>query len=224
MMLLAWVVETIRAAYAVCVSCLGRRRQTTWNGIVLDPRGSSGLKNLLGLGMAKIARRREMSKISQSTPQALEAFHAPDPHDFWNESHYYNGCDGLTNDRFITRISRRGQGANVSYIFLLLDIAGHGTFSLEADDVPVDHSDEHPSGLGLSFTCEKPLQRWRLRYAGPMRRGCVHPSLALDMEELTNSGQSVHVELDLIYERETPLFWYALLPSSCLLPQVYPPA
>ena len=203
------------------------------DGTVMDPRGGPGIKNLLARGMARIARGKELRKVRGSTPEALEDFHHPEDHDFFNESHYYNGCDAQNDDRIITRISRRGRGAKISYVFLLLDTTEHGPLSLEEDRVPVTSSaggpgqGDHPEAVGLSYICEEPMRRWRLHYEGPMRRGAYVPpatwreqsaggeqqgrrgrQLNDEEEDEADGFETVQVVIDLVYERDTPVFWY----------------
>ena len=195
------------------------------DGALLDPAGGPRWKNMLGEAMAWIARRREVAKSSGSTDAETEAFHRPEPSDFFNESHYYNGSDEATQDRVVTRISRRGAGANVSYVFLLLDLAEHGALTLEADDVPVDHAQDHPAALGVSYVCEVPMRRWRLRYDGLLRRGhrdaYAASGRAADKAWDGPGGESVRVKLDLVYERDSPVFWRVPRPHCAGAPSTH---
>ena len=176
----------------------GRRNKNA-----MAPTGSrtSMLKNKVAWCMALIARRKESRKYSASTHAELEAFHVPVDHPFFNESYYFNGADER-NQRFITRISRHGRMGGHSYVFLLLDIDGIGILSLEKDDVKSETQHPNPIACGVSYTCEEPMKRWRIRYKGPMRRGCVPPSSSKMKDQFED------VELDLVYERTTPTFWY----------------
>ena len=173
------VALAVSVAVLATLAALARGKASAYvvvGGAKLDPRGGSALKNWFARAVcARVARRKEIAKVRSSNAREIEAFHRPEPHDFFNESHYYNGCDAATEDRFITRISRRGKGGKVSYVMLFVDSAEHGPLSLEADNVPVNLAVDHPEALGVSFVCEEPLRRWRVRYSGPMRRGCIHP-------------------------------------------------
>jgi hypothetical protein len=172
--------------------------------IGLDPVGAqhSAFKTIISRFMARIAQWKESRKFASSSPASLEAYHAPFDHEFGNESHYFNGADETTRDRFVTRISRRGKNAKQSYVFLLLDLYHEGELSLEAD---VEASTTtNPSALGLQYECIIPMKQWRLKYSGMMRRGCFHPR---NSEALAKAEQ-VHVEMDLVYDVDTPLFWY----------------
>ena len=171
----------------------------------LDPVGGTPLKNLLGLGMAKIAQTREQAHASWSLKE-LEGFHAPDIHPFWNESYYFNGCDLNTHDRIITRISHRGINADKSYVFLLLDLKQYGYLTLEEDDVDWKSEpnalDGNPRANGLTYECIDPMQTWRLTYDGVLTDGHKVPWLK------TKNTRTKHVKLDLTYCNDTPTFWY----------------
>jgi len=170
---------------------------------VEDPVGTENVfKKKIADMMVWIAQRKEVAKSTKATPEALEAWHKPENHAFFNESYYFNGCDLKTRDRFITRISHRSYNGSRSYVFLLVDSKEHGTFALE-EDIPAE-STSNPTGMGLSYHCEIPMKRWRIKYSGPMRRKCTHPR---DYEGLAYSEQ-VQVDVDLVYETESPLFWY----------------
>lgn len=176
-------------------------------GNVLDPVGGNRLKNAIGIIMALIARFRERQSTSKATLQQLEAFHKPEAHDFFNESYYFSGCEKNSKDRLISRISRRGAGGEKSYVFMLLDIDGVGPLSLEEDNVPVSEEAKAsglPSALGVNYECIEPMQKWRVTYSGKMRRGCPTPDQAKNLK----TDDLVQVELDLIYERQTPVFYY----------------
>mmetsp|Transcript_3545 Transcript_3545/g.4265 ORF Transcript_3545/g.4265 Transcript_3545/m.4265 type:complete len:447 (-) Transcript_3545:1409-2749(-) len=175
------------------------------DGNIMDPVGGNRLKNGIAFGMASIAKLKEQAKFESETLKEVESFHKPENHPFFNESHYYNGADRHNQDRIITRISRRGGGGKKSFIFLLLDLEKYGIFALEEDDVPVDLTVDNPSGLGLSFECIEPMKKWRLKYKGELRKGCVKPSV---LKEGKEKFETAHVEFDLLYETDTPLFWY----------------
>ena len=167
-----------------------------------DPVGTRNyLKGTIARLMTWIAQKKETSK-SLKPEKVLEEWHKPENHAFFNESYYFNGCDLETRDRFITRISHRSYLGSRSYVFLLIDSKEHGYLALE-EDVPAENT-KFPSAMGLHFICEVPMKKWRLKYSGPMRRNCTHPR---NYDELAYS-ERVHVDLDLTYETETPLFWY----------------
>lgn len=172
------------------------------NKNVLDPVGGNRLKNALAKGMASIAKSRETKKSKSESLKEIESFHKPEPHPYFNESHYYNGAD-LKDDRFITRVSRRGEGGKKSYVFMLLDLKEFGTFFLEQDNVPVDATKDNPNASGVEYTCLDPMKKWRIQYKGELYKGpCVAPA------KLKPDAEKIHVELDLVYERDTPVFWY----------------
>jgi hypothetical protein len=188
---------------ALLAVTLSRPEPVITHANVEDPVGSrNALKTTIANWMAWIAQRKEVRKSSEAETHALESWHKPENHAFFNESYYFNGCDKTNRDRFITRISRRSYNGSRSYVFLLLDLKDHGTFALE-EDVAAENS-KNPTAMGLSYKCEIPMRRWKIRYSGPMRRNCTHPR---NYEALANS-ERVHVELDLTYETESPLFWY----------------
>ena len=170
----------------------------------LDPVGGTSFKNLLGLGMAKIAEARERAHSSW-TLEELESFHVPDIHKFWNESYYFNGCDRATNDRIITRISHRGEHANKSFVFLLLDLTKYGPLTIEEDNVDwrkeLNAEDGNPRALGLVYECVDPMQTWRITYNGEMTDGHQIPWEKKNIKKR-------NVCLDLTYENDTPTFWY----------------
>jgi hypothetical protein len=212
-----WLLAPGLAALAGACCCvlaawwlLGRpvaRRDAQGN--VLDPVGSSRLKNTLGQGMALVAKARERASFAGALgPLEIERFHRPEPHPFFNESYYYNGCDERTRDRIITRISRRGAGGGKSYVFLLIDSARHGPLSLEQDDVPASVSEADPCALGLRFELLEPMRRWRLTFKGRMSKGCPSPAERAALRAAGREPASVEVELDLVYERDSPVFWY----------------
>ena len=172
------------------------------NKNVLDPVGGTRLKNVIATGMASIAKSRETKKSRSETVLEIERFHKPEPHPYFNESYYYNGADE-GNDRFITRISRRGEGGKKSYVFMLLDLKELGTFFLEKDNVPVDLTKEDPAALGLVYELMEPMKKWRIKYKGSLYKGaCVAPA------KLREDAETAEVEIDLVYERDTPVFWY----------------
>jgi len=180
---------------------------------VLDPVGGTTLKNLLGLGMAKVAKRRENAHSSW-TLEELEGFHTPDIHKFWNESYYFNGCDLKTRDRIITRISHRGEHANLSFVFLLLDLEKYGYLTLEKDNVDwrkeKDAHDGNPRAKGLVYKCVDPMQTWRIEYDGPLTNGHNVP---WEQENNTvgnkqKQKKTSNVQIDLTYYNDTPTFWY----------------
>ncbi len=203
-----------------------RDRSLPEDGRPLDPRGGTRWKNLLGLGMARVARAREAAHAGAWSLGALEGFHAPDVHPFWNESYYFNGCDQRTRDRVITRISHRGVDAARSFVFLLLDLRDYGALTLEVDDVDwaaePGHEDGQPRALGLTYVCVDPMQEWRMRYDGEMRVGHRDPwaqGPRVDSRRrsggtpTTTAGSSNNspfrrVRLDLTYRNDTPTFWY----------------
>ena len=235
-------------AFAVAAFCLGRPWRSA-RARALDPAGGARWKNAVARGMAWVARRRERAKARawMRSPRgrlALERFHAPEPHRYFNESFYFNACDAGTGDRVVTRVSRHGVDGARRYVFLLVDSAAHGTLTLDEDGpappggggrARVEEGDA-PRGLGLRYDADEamPLQRVRVRYAGYMRReraagpargGRPVPPAVYD----TNTDDSdcsdgskggtdgtrtadgcdrVFVELDLVYENDTPTFWY----------------
>lgn len=180
------------------------------SGNILDPVGSTRLKNALGWGMAMIAKRRERASFASASAHAIERFHKAEPHPFFNESYYFNGCDLQSQDRVITRISRRGEGGKLTYVILLLDTAKYGALALEADDVPAETDCADPRALGLQYECLEPMERWRVTYKGKMRRGYAPPAQVKAEKAAADGGgaQYVDVELDLEYRRDTPVFWY----------------
>ena len=192
------------AFQAYCTHAPAKPNLTT-----LDPVGGTSFKNLLGLGMAKIAARRERAHSSWSL-QELEGFHAPDIHKFWNESYYFNGCDLKTHDRIITRISHRGEHATKSFVFLLLDLKKYGYFTLEEDNVdwqrenPNGIDDGRPRAMGLVYECIDPMQTWTIKYNGPLTEGHNPPWIQSTAPNLKTRT----VAIDLTYYNETPTFWY----------------
>lgn len=173
-------------------------------GRELDPVGSTRLKNFIGWLMAKIAKYREHQKFAAaSSLLQIERFHEPEAHEFFNESHYYNGCEGKSRDRIITRISRCGIGGKKSYVFLLIDSTEHGELALEIENVPSNLSIEDPSAEGLTFTLIEPMNQWRLTFKGKMRKKCISPKV-----NNIESVEDVQVEIDLKYTRNSPIFWY----------------
>lgn len=180
---------------------------------VLDPVGGTYVKNVLGLCMAKIAKRREQAHASW-TLKELEGFHKPDIHKFWNESYYFNGCDLKTRDRIITRISHRGLNAEKSYVFLLLDLKKYGYFTLEVDDLlwrNQPNSDTgHPSALGLMYKCVDPMQTWKIEFTGKLSNGHVPPW----EKDSASSLIKRNIHIDLTYYNESPTFWYMRDDSS----------
>ena len=182
-----------------------RTHESRARPVGLDPEPCANpLKEATADAMVAIAQLKETRKSSVETPAQLEAFHHAEDHEFFNESFYYNGCDWDTKDRIITRISHRGKKGKRSYVFLLLDIAGEGELALEEDVEAETAADGSPTALGLKFTCEVPMMRWRITYSGPMRRGCVHPQ---DKAALAKA-ERVHADIDLVYDTDSPLFWY----------------
>ncbi|GBG26734.1 Hypothetical Protein FCC1311_029552 [Hondaea fermentalgiana] len=176
-------------------------------GEKLDPAGGTRLKNLLGYGMALIAKHRERQACAKASLRELEAFHKPEPHPFFNESFYFHGCDRDTGDHVSARLSRHGSGAEKSYVVFFLDIAGVGIFSFERDDVPVSdaaRASGRPSACGLELECLEPMRKWRLRFDGKMRRGCHTPQQARTLSD----SDLIEVDVDLVYERQTPVFYY----------------
>ena len=180
----------------------------------MGPRGGgSALKNAVALGMAKIAGHKERKKAAKWSLPALEGFHRPDMHRYWNESFYWNGCDLETGDRIISRVSHRGMGGDLSFVFLLLDIQGHGPLTLERDHLKAEKTaDGHPAGAGLVYTCVEPMETWRVTYEGPLLRG-HKPILPAGVTGANvGSGGSgdayANVKLNLTYTNESPTFWY----------------
>jgi hypothetical protein len=194
------------------------------DGAALLPHGGSYGKNAVAAFMAVIARKREFAKSSTWSKLELENWHTPDVHKFWNESYYWNGCDEDTRDRCITRMSHRGLHAKKMYIFLLLDIAGFDEpLTLEQDNVPVrDRSTitgnasaiDSPlvlvEGLGITYECVEPLEIWRLRYQGLMRRGHAPVTVNghFDESPLVEGENAVRVNIDLTYTNDSQIFWY----------------
>jgi len=172
-------------------------------GNILDPKGSSPLKNFVGFCLARIAKRREAASSSQPSFEEIEGFHSPEIHPFWNESFYFNGCEASSKDRIVTRVSRHGEGAKAAYVFLLIDSKEHGMLSLEHDDAQIDHKNTNPSACGVKYECVEPMRKWKISFNGKLRKGCAPPqSAAKERSEL------VDVELSFVYERQTPVFWY----------------
>ena len=87
-------------------------------------------------------------------------------------------------------------------MFLLLDLKKYGEFSLE-EDIPVDLSSTNPTALGLTYELIEPMKKWRIRYSGPLLKGCRHPKL-----ENRSNMEKTMVEIDLTYEVDTSMFWY----------------
>ncbi|KAH9256508.1 hypothetical protein BASA81_005423 [Batrachochytrium salamandrivorans] len=171
---------------------------------LVDPVGSeNSIKQLIAGTMAWISRQKELRKSSKSSPKSLEAFHTPENHAFFNESYYFNGCDLATKDRFITRISRRSYLGSRTYVFLLVDSKEHGLLQLE-EDCPAESKNANPTAMGLEYVCEIPMKRWRIKYHGPMRKGMYHPKDYAGKAE----AEYVTVKLDLVFEVDSPLFWY----------------
>jgi len=168
-----------------------------------DPVGTENfLKRFFVSWMVWAAQKKEVRKSTKASEKALESWHKPEDHAFFNESFYFNGCDLKTKDRFITRISHRSYNGSRSYVFLLIDSKEHGYLSLE-EDVAAENT-HNPTAIGLSYVCEVPMKKWRIRYSGPMRRGCTHPRNYAALAK----AERVHVDLDLVYETDTNLFWY----------------
>lgn len=76
--------------------------------------------------------------------------------------------------------------------------------SLEEDEVPAELDKPYPSCLGLSYKCDVPMDKWKVKYDGELLVNCIHP---LDAEGKSKAKKR-HVKLDLIYERDSPIFWY----------------
>ena len=187
------------------------------SGKVLWPYGSSFGKNAVGWMMAKIARHRESKKADLWSLEELESFHKPDVHKFWNESYYWNGCDVKTQDRVITRLSHRGMHAKKMYVLLIVDTKSHGILSLEVDDVPVENAPRKDgvvvtaTGLGISYECLEPMQKWRIRYKGLLRKGYLdreQVSKGATLPPLVKGENAVHVDLDMVYTNDSATFWY----------------
>jgi hypothetical protein len=165
--------------------------------------------------MAIIGQLKERRKSAGETDVELESFHFAEPHPFFNESFYFNGCDTATGDRIITRISHKGAHGADSYVMLLLDLKEHGPLCLELDDVPSESAAAGQIAVtshGLRYECLVPMQQWRITYKGLLRRGHrafgapVSDDLALlDGHDEANS---VYVEIDLVYDNDTDYFWY----------------
>mmetsp|Transcript_20103 Transcript_20103/g.33196 ORF Transcript_20103/g.33196 Transcript_20103/m.33196 type:complete len:443 (+) Transcript_20103:62-1390(+) len=201
-MLLLLLLVSCGGLYALCSYSPKPIRDDCGN--ILDPVGGSVLKNGIGMLMAVIAKYRERSSSREHTDEAIERFHATEDHKFFNESYYFNGSDLKTKDRIISRISHRGRGGAKSYVFLLLDLERYGQLSLEQDHVDADVDQYgNPRALGLVYECLEPMKRWRIKYTGKMKRGCVHPQ-----ESNTCKQDLVDVKVDMLYSRETPVFWY----------------
>lgn len=101
----------------------------------------------------------------------------------------------------VVRISHRAKLGSRSYVFLLLDLKKYGEFSLE-EDVPVDASSKNPTALGLTYEMIEPMKKWRIKYNGPLLNGCHHPKL-----ENRAAMKKSNVQIDLVYEVDTPMFW-----------------
>lgn len=187
----------------------------------LDPAGSTNLfKYYITNLMALIAYNKETKKSEVNTIQKLidlESWHHAEDHDFFNESHYYNGCDyDNNNDRFVSRISRRGRLGKMHYVFLLLEIDGFGVLQLEEDEVPTTTNEQYssPSTCGLTYICEEPLKRWKIIYDDKLIKGNFHP---LDKDNKYKNSEKYRVKFELTYTADTPLFWYMRDDhSSCL--------
>ena len=103
-----------------------------------------------------------------------EAFHAPGPEEQWSDSHYLGGGDGH-GLAFYARIGARpNEGVIEAALGIWLPPGRPGlpprfVLAFAREPAPDDLADAPIAAGPLTFTCERPLEEWRLSIDGGAR-------------------------------------------------------
>jgi len=137
-----------------------------------------------------------------------EAFHAPEPHDQWSDSHYLGGADARSGLVFYARIGARpNEGVVEGALGVWLPPTRPGLpprflLAFARDPAPAELPSAPVAAGALTFTCDLPLERWTIAVDGGARLW----ARAEDLGEHPAAHQEVHVTGELRFSGWVPPF------------------